>query len=47
MQLVDTHVYSHYSYDGYLSLSKLDKVCSRQKITTVAITDYNENEGAM
>jgi len=47
MQLVDTHVYSNYTYDEYLSLSKLDGICSRQTITTVAITDYNKIEGAM
>lgn len=47
MQTVDIHVHSSFSYDGYLPLSKIDENCSRRRITTVAITDHNEIEGAM
>ena len=44
---IDFHVHSNFSYDGYLPLGKLDEICSRRKITTVAITDHNEIEGAI
>ncbi len=44
---IDMHVHTNYSYDGYLSLSELDRISCRRGITTVAITDHNEIEGAM
>ena len=47
MQLVDLHVHSNFSYDGYLPLDKLDKACSRRQITAVAITDHDEIAGAV
>lgn len=47
MQLVDLHVHSNFSYDGYLPLDKLNEACSRRRITTIAITDHNEIAGAL
>ncbi len=47
MQTVDMHIHTNYSYDGYLSLGKLDEACSRRQITAVAITDHNEIAGAL
>lgn len=44
---VDMHVHTNYSYDGYLTISKLDEVCSHRQVTTVAITDHNEIVGAL
>lgn len=40
-------IHTEYSYDGYVSLHDLDRICRRRKITAVAITDHNEIEGAL
>lgn len=44
---IDLHVHTNYSYDGYQSLHALDDACRKKNITTVAITDHNEIDGAI
>ena len=44
---MDMHVHTVYSHDGYLTLEALDAASYRRGITTVAITDHNEIEGAV
>ncbi len=46
-QRVDMHVHTVYSHDGYLTLEALDAACRRRNITTVAIADHNEIDGAL
>jgi len=41
------HVHTFYSYDGYLALDALDAAAQRRGVTTLAITDHDEIEGAL
>ena len=47
IQRVDMHVHTVYSHDGYLRLEELDAACRGRGVTTVAITDHNEIDGAL